>query len=170
MIDCLAVLARSWPELRILIVTRDDRDALRLELEQAGVPGARLVITTAAFQEMPRYVRLFDAGLFFIRPSFSKRASAATKLAEFLACGVPVLINDGVGDSGAIVRDGRAGLVLPSLDAPAFELLPASVRELLADPEVGSRCRRVAAEVFDLDAGVERYRRLYRHLAASRAH
>jgi glycosyltransferase involved in cell wall biosynthesis len=164
MIDCLAAFAKSWSELRILIVTRDDRDALRADLETAGMPAGRLAITSASFEEMPRYIRLFDAGLFFIKPSFSKRASAATKLAEFLGCGVPVVINDGVGDSGPIVRDGRVGVVLSSVDAAAFDAALASVRAVISDSGMGERCRRVATDLFDLNAGVERYRRLYRRL------
>ena len=165
MIDGLATFTRAWPELRVLIVTRDERDALRADLERAGVPGARLTLTTATFEEMPRYVRLFDAGLFFIKPSFSKRASAATKLAEFLGCGVPIVINDGVGDSGAIVRDGHVGVVLSALGAGSFEAALPGVRAIVSDPSIRDRCRRVAMEIFDLDAGVERYRRLYRQLS-----
>jgi glycosyltransferase involved in cell wall biosynthesis len=164
MIDCLAVFARSWPELRILIVTRDDHRALKVDLERVGIRSARLAIASTGFDEMPRYIRLFDAGLFFIKPSFSKRASAATKLAEFLGCGVPVLINDGVGDSGTIVRDGGAGVVLAALNARTYDAALAKIRTVIADPETGIRCRRVATEVFDLDAGVERYRRVYGQL------
>jgi glycosyltransferase involved in cell wall biosynthesis len=164
MIDCLAAFARSWPELRILIVTRDDRDALRIDLERAGVAGDRLILVSASFEEMPRYIRLFDAGLFFIRPSFSKRGSAATKLAEFLGCGVPVVINDGVGDSAAIVRDYRAGVVLSSLDPSACAAVLPEVKAAMADPAMRDRCRRAAADRFDIEAGVERYRGLYRRL------
>ena len=162
----LALFAESWPDLRILIVTRDDQAALRADLERAGVPRDRLAITTAPFEDMPRYIRLFDAGLFFIKPSFSKRASAATKLAEFLGCGVPVVINDGVGDSGRIVRDGGVGVVLDALDSSTLAGAVPRVRAVLADPGVRERCRAVAKEVFDLDTGVERYRRLYRRLTA----
>jgi glycosyltransferase involved in cell wall biosynthesis len=164
MIDCLAVFARSWPELRILIVTRDDHHQLRADLERAGVRGRRLVLAAATFDEMPRYLRLFDAGLFFIRASFSKRASAATKLAEFLGCGVPVVINDGVGDSGSIVRGANAGVVLGALNARTYDAALANIRAIMGDPEIATRCRRLATEVFDLEQGVEQYRRLYRLL------
>lgn len=168
MIDCLALFAGSWPELRLLIVTRDDRDALRGELERAGVPGGRLAITKASFEEMPRYIRLFDAGLFFIKPSFSKRASAATKLAEFLGCGVPIVINDGVGDSGTIVRDSQVGVVVSPLDRAGFEAALSRARSVISDPTMPERCRRVATDLFDLDAGVEGYRRVYRRLLEGR--
>lgn len=161
MIDCLALFSREWPVLTILIVTRDDHDALRADLVRAGVPAHRLVITRAGFEAMPRYIRLFDAGLFFIKPTFAKRASAATKMAEFLGCGVPVIINDGVGDSGDIVRRGRVGVSLATLDLSSYGDALAQARSCIADPETPARCRRVASDVFDLERGVDRYRRLY---------
>jgi glycosyltransferase involved in cell wall biosynthesis len=170
MIDCLAVFARSWTELRVLIVTRDDHQALRADLERAGVPAGRLTIVSATFEEMPSHVRLFDAGLFFIKPSFSKRASAATKLAEFLGCGVPVIINGGVGDSGAIVRERGAGVVETVPGAGVFERMLTMTRALLADPAVAQRCRDAALAVFDLDTGVEHYRQVYAQLLERRDH
>lgn len=164
MIDCLGVFATSWPELRLLLVTRDDAVALRTDLERAGVPGDRLAITRAGFEDMPRHVRLLDAGLFFIKPTFAKRASAATKMAEMLGSGVPVVINDGVGDSGTIVRDSRVGVVLSALNAQTYTAALAQVRQMLEDEGIATRCRQVAQDVFDLEVGVDRYRQLYQRL------
>ena len=168
MLDALASLARTMEDLQILLVTRDDQNSLRRDAEAAGVPRDRLVIAQAAFDDMPRHIRLFDAGLFFIKPSFSKRASAATKMAEFLGCGVPIIINDGFGDSGAIVRHGRVGMVLPSLTQATFRAMLPDVRSVIADRAMRERCREVAKAVFDLEAGVERYRRLYHDLCTRR--
>ena len=168
MIEALAVLIRARPRLRVLVVTRDDHAALREDFARAGVPADRLVLTSARFEQMPHYMRLMDAALFFITPTFSKRGSAATKLAECLGCGVPVIINDGVGDSGTIVRDARAGVVLASLDADALAALPARVDALIADPGVAARCRAAAEASFDLGSGVGRYRKLYRGLLGGR--
>ncbi len=166
MLRYLAYLARSLDRARVLIVTREDHGRLRRDAEDAGVPADRLVITRADFADMPKLVRLFDAGVFFIRPALSKRASAATKLAEFLGSGVPVIINDGVGDSGDIVKQGRVGVVLPAVDADAFDRSLPAVRALLADNEVGRRCRQVATELFDVTHGVDKYRRLYARLSS----
>ena len=165
MLRYLACLSRTLPALRVLLVTREDHGALRRDAEAAGVPRSALVITRAAFDAMPRYTALFDAGLFFIRPVPSKRGSAATKLAEFLGCGVPVIINDGVGDSGAIVDENRVGIVLPALDKPAFDQSLAEVKVVLADEGLSARCRLAAERFFDVNKGVERYRNLYRHLS-----
>jgi glycosyltransferase involved in cell wall biosynthesis len=167
MLDGLAFLIRANNRLKILIVTRDNHEELRRDLQKAGVPPERLAITRTDFSDMPRYVRLFDAGLFFIKPSFSKRASAATKLAEFLGCGVPVIINDGVGDSGAIVRETGVGVLLPpNPDVASLEQAAPTLWSVISDPATPARCRAVATKLFDLDAGVERYRTLYRQIIA----
>jgi len=169
MLQYLAYILRSVDRARILIVTRENHCNLRCDAEQAGIPGNRIVFARADFADMPLFIRLFDVGMFFIRPVASKRGSAATKLAEFLACGVPVIINDGVGDSGDIVRKGRVGLVLPRVDMETFEHSLLDVRALLADREVASRCRGLARELFDVERAVYKYRRVYRLLSSNQA-
>ena len=169
MLRYLALCVRELPGVRVLIVTRDDHDALRRDAEAAGLPPDRLVLRSAPFEEMPRYVRLMDAGVFFISPAPSKRGSAATKLAEFLGCGVPVIVNDGVGDSGAIVRTDRVGVVVADV-APATQLASLDdVRLMLADSDIAARCRAAALARFDVAAGAERYASLYARLIAGLA-
>lgn len=167
MLEYLAILTHALNPLTVLIVTRDDHGALRREAIAAGVPAGRLRITRASFAEMPAHLRLMHAGLFFIKPTFAKQATAATKLGEFLATGVPVIINDGVGDSGRVVREGRAGLVLPDTTPRTLAGSVRAVAALLDDPAVRARCRATAERWFDLDAGVERYARVYARLGAA---
>jgi glycosyltransferase involved in cell wall biosynthesis len=170
MLQFLALVVRASTRVRVLIVTREDHAELRRDCETAGIPPDRLIIRRARFADMPRMISLFDAGVFFIRPSMSKRGSAATKLAEFLACGVPVIINDGVGDSGEIVAQRGVGLVLPTLDEGGFDGSLGQVDTLLADSSIGGRCRRTAEELFSVQEGAERYGRLYEQLSTALSH
>lgn len=163
----LAHLTRALERVKILVVTLDDHLALRQDAEAAGVPPDALVITRAAGADMPRFTRLFDAGVCFIRPSLSTRAFAPIKLAEFLACGVPVIVNDRVGDSGPIVRDGGAGVVLAALDAASFERSLPAVGAALGDAAMRDRCRALAVQRFDVDRGVELYGQMYRQLVGT---
>ena len=161
----LAWLSRKFDRMKALVVTREDHDRLRADAVRQGLPPERLVLARAPFEQMPAFVRLMSVGLFFIRPCFSKRASAATKLAEFLGCGVPVVINDGIGDSGEIVRDSRTGVVLAETTQQAFEASLDGVRQMLADSTIAERCRRVAEQKFSLERGVAHYAALYEHLS-----
>jgi glycosyltransferase involved in cell wall biosynthesis len=161
----LAWVCQRFADVKVFIVTREDHGRLRADAARAGIPAGKLVMTRADFDDMPRLMRLMDLGVFFIRVCFSKRASAATKLAEFLGSGVPVVINDGVGDSGEIVRDGRVGLVLTETTPDRFAAEAAALDRLLADREVPARCRDLATRLFSLTGGVAQYARLYDRLS-----
>ena len=164
MLSYLALCASQLTNVKVLVVTREDHDQLRADAVLAGLDSEQLVIVRATFEEMPLFIRLMDCGVFFIRPTFSKKGSAATKLGELLACGVPVVINAGVGDSEDIVRRGRTGVVLPDITRTSFEESMEAVQAMLGDSDTRHRCRQTAEEIFDLDQGVRAYKNLYTQL------
>lgn len=47
---------------------------------------------------VPLYASIASASVFFIKPTFSKKASSATKMGELLAMNVPIITNRGWGD------------------------------------------------------------------------
>lgn len=164
MLDYLCCLIEHFDRATILMVTREDHQQLKADAMRAGIPPDRLVLTQAEFASMPAYVGLIDVGVFFIRACFGKKGSAATKLGEFLACGVPVIINEGVGDSGWIVKQHRVGVVLDDVTPEDFECSLPAVRNLLTDPGLTERCRNVAVQYFDLRTGTKKYVDLYQKL------
>ena len=101
------------------------------------------------------------AGVFFIKPVFSKQASAPTKLGEFLGCGVPCLANHGVGDMAAILEESHVGIAVANLGPEAVRAGVAALLELVESPMLPERCVRVAHEHFALEKGVERYADVY---------
>jgi glycosyltransferase involved in cell wall biosynthesis len=161
MLDYLAFLLRRIDRLKILVVTAEDHEELKAHAVGRGVSPERLVLTRTTFSQMPAFFRLMDVGMFFIKPVFSKKGSAATKLGEFLASGVPVVINEGVGDSAEIVRGERIGVVLSDLDAETFAGTFGQVRALFDDPEVRLRCRHAGMTVFNQAAGAAKYEAIY---------
>ena len=105
-----------------------------------------------------------DIGLCLILSSSSKRASAPTRFAEYLAAGMPVAVTPGVGDFEALVSNHDVGVVLRSEDDAALFDAATRLRALASDPAVRKRCRQLAAERFDVQWGSERYAEVYRRL------
>jgi glycosyltransferase involved in cell wall biosynthesis len=151
--------AASALDLPLEVITRQAELAARL------LDGYPAVIGSAAPEEIPARMFAGDVGLCLIASSFSKVASAPTRLAEYLACGMPVLVTQGVGDLASIVEDHRVGVVLQSEDDEAFSTAATQLRALADDPAVSPRCRSTARELFDVDAGTARYKALYARLA-----
>jgi glycosyltransferase involved in cell wall biosynthesis len=105
-----------------------------------------------------------DAGIFFIRPYYSKIASAPTKLGEFLGCGVPCLSNTGVGDMTRILEDNKVGVAIKDFEEIS---LKKGLEELIAISKsegIRYHCRSVSLDLFSLDAGVRSYEQVYASL------
>ncbi len=163
---CFAQLLRIRPDARFLIINRGEHDFIRQRLTLANVPETAFELRSAAHGDMPTIMAGMDAGLFFIKPVFSKQASAPTKLAEFLGCGVPCLSNRGVGDMAETLDNHQVGVALQQFDPQSMNLALAHLLELTSDPATPKRCRDVAGKYFSLESGVQAYRQIYSQLLA----
>ncbi len=167
MAEFFAVARRSEPELLFLIVTQADPAPMLRELDRCGIGPGDYRVLRAEPQDIGRYLAAADVGVSFVRPCFSKISSSPTKIAEYLAAGLPVLSTAGIGDVDALLRDNRVGALVDDLSTPGYEAAAGAVRALRDDPAVRERCLSVARERLSLrDVGIPRYDELYRRLAA----
>ena len=161
---CFSQLLKLRPDARFLVVNRGEHAYIRERLAAAGVPDCAVELTTATHAEVPRQMARMDAGVFFIKPVFSKQASAPTKLAEFLGCGIPCLGNAGVGDMAGVLEGEGVGVALKSFDEAALTKGLKDLLQLAADPATRARCVAAAQKHFSLDEGVRRYAAVYGEL------
>jgi glycosyltransferase involved in cell wall biosynthesis len=160
------VLRRIRPEARLLVVNRDDHDYVRERLAAAAVPDGSVDLRAAEHSEVPSLVSRMSVGTALRKPLYSQLACAPTKLAEYLGCGVPCLVNTGVGDVREIVGHNRVGVVLEDFSEAHLEEGAQRLLALLEDGELSQRCVETAWRLFSLDDGVSAYRAIYRQLAA----
>jgi glycosyltransferase involved in cell wall biosynthesis len=163
-VACFVQLLRLRPDARLLIVNRGEHDYIRKRLTAAGVADAAVELTTATHSEVPSQMARMDAGVFFIKQLISKQASAPTKLAEFLGCGIPCLGNAGVGDMADVLEGEKVGVALYAFDDTALANGLQALLQMVADPNTRARCVAAAQKHFSLDEGVSRYRKIYEQL------
>ena len=166
-VACFAQLLRMQPNTRFLIVNRGQHASIRERLVAAGVPDINVELTTVTHAEVPMQMSRIDAGIFFIKPVFSKQASAPTKLAEFLGCGIPCLSNAGVGDMAEVLEGEQVGVAIKSFDAASMTAALQQLLKLTADPATSARCVTAAQRHFSLDEGVRLYEQIYGELSLS---
>jgi len=157
------------PESRFVYLTRQDGRDVRTAARDAGLREDDLLVLSAEPEEVPRWLSLFRLGIFFLRPSYAAKASSYTKLAEFLASGVPVVTNTGVGDVDKILETGRSGILVSGMRDTDLAAAARQSLELLqgdrTPEEVRQSCRATASAHFALHEGAERYLAIYRALA-----
>jgi glycosyltransferase involved in cell wall biosynthesis len=152
------------PDARLLIVNRGQHDFIRSELARQGIPESVVEMKETNHAKVPAEMHRMNATVFFIKPVYSKKASAPTKLGEFLGCGVPCLTNAGVGDVEEVVQGERVGVLLRGFDKDAVGRAADDLVRLTDDASVRDRCVRAARKHFALEDGVSAYNRIYHSL------
>jgi glycosyltransferase involved in cell wall biosynthesis len=150
------------PRFFLQVYTQSDPGLMRKALEAAGVPAADWDVRFCPPQELPRVLAASDAGLSFIRASYSKRASSPTKVGEYLAAGLPVVANAGVGDCDTLLTRRPVGVVVHDFTADDYRRAAGELARLLDTPGTAEHCRRCAEEELSLDGvGGPRYAAVY---------
>ena len=158
-------LREILPKARLRILNRENHSYILDRLSANDISPELVEIKAVEHGVVPEEMVRMDAGIFFIMPVFSKRASAPTKLGEFLGCGVPCLGNAGVGDMTQVLEGEKVGVVVRDFDDGRERAINALLA-LCADPDVGQRCVAAARKHFSLNDGVAAYDRIYRELTS----
>lgn len=164
----MATVARHDPGALFKIVTRDDVGQVRGALDPMNELAERLSIGPRLPEEMPDAVRDHDLSVMFFTDGLSKLGSAPTRLAEVLGCGLPVVANEGVGDTADIIRDHNVGVIAEGPDPDQMQKAFEALQVLMQDPDLPVRCRATAEAVFSLDTGTVSYREIYASILAIR--
>ena len=95
MADIFSTLLKVRPDAHFLWLTPGEHDRVHAIMRERGVPPNRYTVHQSAPQDVPSYLSASDAGIAFIKACFSKLASSPTKNAEYLGCGLPIIITPG---------------------------------------------------------------------------
>jgi glycosyltransferase involved in cell wall biosynthesis len=158
-------LRERRPEAFLRILTVSSAADGAAVLRRTGLSDEDFWIGAVAPREVPRYLARARLGISFRKPTFSQIAASPTKIPEYLAAGLPVICNAGVGDTDELIEKERIGVCLESFDAESYRAAAEKALALADDPETRSRCRRVVERYFDLHSvGGAGYLKVYRRL------
>ena len=158
MLDFFKCLDAKTPAI-FLIITKDDKEIIFELAQKIGIPKEKLVIVSAHRSEMPYYITLSMASLFFIKPTFSKSASSPTKLGELLSMGVPVVTNAGIGDVDAVILKSHCGVLISAFSDAHYQN---ATTDLLTNIDTyKNNTIDTANRYFSLQHGVEKYAEIY---------
>jgi glycosyltransferase involved in cell wall biosynthesis len=157
-----AALHRHDERWRLLVVTQSPHQLILDELAAVGMPSEAVTVTTCTPDEVGAHLHAADAAMSFILASPSKVASSPTKVGEYLAAGLPIVVSAGVGDVDDLVRRHGVGVVLDAHDPADHAAAVVAMKQLVGDPVVAARCVRAARQELSLaGVGLPRYLDLY---------
>ncbi len=162
MADLFAAFKTTEPNGFAMILTQSKPEIIEPFLLKGGYGKNDLLITKVDSKDLPKYLSAADVAVSFIKACYSKQASSPTKNAEYLACGLPIIANSGVGDVDELIESNGVGVLVREFTAEAYVKALHDIEEL---GDVSDKCRDVARREFDLETvGGVRYRRIYKRL------
>ncbi|MBS1769274.1 MAG: glycosyltransferase family 4 protein [Acidobacteria bacterium] len=145
-----------------LILTQRDKEKVAEAMRARGFADGEFLVTSVPPDEIARYLNAADISISFIKACYSKLSSSPTKLAEYLACGLPIIANRGVGDVDALIEDNGVGVLLDDFSEASYVK---ALEGLASLGNISARCRETARRHFDLETvGGARYSRIYSRL------
>ena len=166
MIDFFQVAKAHFPDLCFVLLTQSDPARAEEAFASKRVGREAYRCLTVLPSDLPAYLSLADFAISFRAPRFSQIAASPTKMAEYLAAGLPIVYNAGIGDLDELEAD-QVGACVRAFTLSDYGRAVGQLRVLLAErAATGARCRAVAREHFSLAAvGIAGYLRLYAALA-----
>lgn len=158
MLEFFKILTKTTDAI-FLIITKDSKELVYEAAKKHQVDINKLVIVSSSRAEMPYYIALSDASLFFIKPSFSKYASSPTKMGELLSMQLPIITNAGVGDVDSIILETQCGVIISSFNTDEYQKTVLNLLENIH--KYKQQTLSTANAYFSLKDGVEKYETVY---------
>jgi|1048.fasta_scaffold41898_2 glycosyltransferase involved in cell wall biosynthesis len=133
------------------------------ETSEINIGDLEYSIINATYEQMPQIIADSSFGVAICKNTngVASLGVMPTKIAEFLACGRPVVISENMGDYDKLLSEYKAGVVLrKGNESEAVD----EIIKLISDQKTSANCRKLASDHFDLNMGVKKYISLYTSL------
>ena len=157
----------KYPNIRALIITQNTNEFERLVLASSNHNiYKKMKIISGSRDNVPILLSSIDILIALSNPTFAKKSMSPTKIGEALACGIPVITNEGIGDVKSLINKTKSGLVLPDLSENSIKQARDSLYDLKkSDPAF---IREESMKFLGLEKGHLLYKKVYDRIINSK--
>ena len=159
-------LKKHKPNGFFRILTTSPLPIIQEAFNKLGISKNDYAVIKVSPDDVPKYLKQAHLGISFRKPTFAQIAASPTKIPEYLACGLPIIANDGIGDTTEITIEDKIGVIIEEFSPEKYRKALIELEKLLENKKkLAERCRESAKVRFDLQSvGGARYKNLYRRL------
>jgi glycosyltransferase involved in cell wall biosynthesis len=160
-----------FADTRLLIISTSDPQIIAAGLEKHGLSEHDyMIVAGKTLDDVSHFLQRGDYAVFSYREIHGRieeaisRTVIAIKTGEYLACGLPLIVNKYAGAAANLVEKNGVGVVFnPGSAESIIDGVACIEREYAA---VALKCREVALEYFDYEKNSQKYVGIYRDLLA----
>lgn len=159
MLSFFKYIKARYKNAQMLFITDDKDSMLKNAVKENNLEDVSVV--KADYDDVPKLLTGSSFGILFKWPC-QRLDSFPIKVGEYLASGLPVIINAGMGDVEAIIRRNKIGVVVDNMDSAGLEKAFRDMGSLLSEGDaVRQRCKDVAARCLSSSSAVNLLRSVY---------
>jgi len=162
MIELFKIAFNMFGNIRIKILTWQKERFIN-KLSNSGLKHKIEILSLEQEKVFDNLIRC-NFGIIFRENNLISNVSSPLKFAEYLAAGLPVLVNEGIGDTEDIISKYNIGVVIRKEN---YYTGLKEMMDLLKDENVYSRCRDIALREFNIKDAFHSYEMIYEKLLNS---
>ncbi len=124
---------KNNPSLRVLFLSKESKEIHTL----SETYPTQVVRKWLSHNEVGKHLNACDYGILIREQSVTNQVAAPTKFAEYLMCGLKVLISEKMGDYSAFTVEHNCGIVVNEDTIASLSLKPVGVEEKLTIAQTG---------------------------------
>jgi len=149
-----------FKEAHFLILTYTNHDEVSVIMKNINLS---YTIKYLPHQNIPQYLSLADAAITFNDPQ-AYAHTMPLKFAEYLACGIPVVINKGLLNMQNIIEKYNVGVVVADFSLSSLQKASHQLHNLLQEKDIRQRCRYPCHKELSIEHASEQLLTLYRYV------
>ena len=157
------VCCRSSVNFKFLILTVEDHKLVANHIKEFNLDPNLFHIRTLQRKDIHKYLSAADFGFVPVRQNPGKRFCSPIKDGEYWACGLPILIFDGISDDYLLAEQYNIGIRITDTSSNSYLRAVENIEKWIEDKnkeEVRLNCQSFVRK----DRNVVEYRKLYRQL------
>lgn len=100
----------------ILLIRQQDHCIVEEFIEQLSLSNEDFILTQVGHKEIPKFLNASDIGVLLRHKHIMNKVAAPGKFGEYAACGLPILMTDGIANFSAELSKTDYGIVLRDMD------------------------------------------------------
>ncbi|NSW45927.1 MAG: glycosyltransferase [Bacteroidales bacterium] len=158
MLHFFSLFRQKYPNSIFLFITNDDITSVISKSKTHGIPVEAIKKVSSPHQEVYRYLSVCNLSVFFIKPTYSKMASSATKFAEIMALQIPIVCN-AIGDLKEHIQLTDNTYCIERFDEESYKKALAKI-----DVHQKSIAKEYLLHWYDLTRALLEYKKIYTQL------
>lgn len=151
-------ISKQTQGFKFLFLTRESTQ-LQLKLDNSTLCRTSYMIKSCQHDDVYRYLSAADAGIIMREDTIVNNVASPIKIAEYMACGLPVILTRGIGDASDLISENNLGLLL--VDSPDMSTQVIQYFKQLDVKTTRHNAIKYCDEFYSMEAQLEVYKALY---------